>query len=86
MGQILVGNAVAEFPSLHHAFFVGDILLKRDCKSLQSLAPNVVIVNMVCTFRIPEPLHVESQDKSPGLRNSLPILSRKHHETRILAI
>lgn len=46
MGQILIGNAVAEFPSLHHAFFVGDILIKRDCRLLQSLARNCAIVNM----------------------------------------
>jgi len=44
MGQILVGGASAEFSALHHAFFVGDILIKRDCKMLQSLAPNVNIV------------------------------------------
>lgn len=49
MGQILVGNASAEFPKLHHAFFVGDILIKRDCKVLQRLAPNVRIVNMYGT-------------------------------------
>ncbi|KAI9681335.1 MAG: large subunit of alpha-aminoadipate reductase [Caeruleum heppii] len=49
MGQILVGGASAEFPSLHHAFFVGDILIKRDCRSLQRLAPNVNIVNMFGT-------------------------------------
>lgn len=49
MGQILVGNASAEFPNLHHAFFVGDILIKRDCKALQRLAPNVRIVNMYGT-------------------------------------
>ncbi|KAK2731951.1 large subunit of alpha-aminoadipate reductase [Myotisia sp. PD_48] len=49
MGQILVGGATAQFPSLHHAFFVGDILIKRDCRSLQSLAPNVNIVNMYGT-------------------------------------
>ncbi len=49
MGQILVGNATAEFPKLHHAFFVGDILIKRDCKSLQRLAPNVRVVNMYGT-------------------------------------
>lgn len=49
MGQILVGGATAQFPSLHHAFFVGDILIKRDCRSLQSLAPNVKIVNMYGT-------------------------------------
>lgn len=49
MGQILVGGASAQFPSLHHAFFVGDILIKRDCRSLQALAPNVNIVNMYGT-------------------------------------
>jgi L-2-aminoadipate reductase len=49
MGQILVGGATAEFPSLHHAFFVGDILIKRDCRLLQGLAPNVFIVNMYGT-------------------------------------
>ena len=49
MGQILVGGAVARFDRLHHAFFVGDILIKRDCRSLQNLAPNVAIVNMYGT-------------------------------------
>lgn len=49
MGQILVGGATAQFPALHHAFFVGDILIKRDCRSLQTLAPNVNIVNMYGT-------------------------------------
>lgn len=49
MGQILVGGASAQFPALHHAFFVGDILIKRDCRSLQGLAPNVSIVNMYGT-------------------------------------
>lgn len=49
MGQILVGGANAEFPALHHSFFVGDILIKRDCKALQRLAPNVSIVNMYGT-------------------------------------
>ncbi|KAL8959519.1 MAG: hypothetical protein Q9183_005617, partial [Haloplaca sp. 2 TL-2023] len=49
MGQIMVGGATTNFPSLHHAFFVGDILIKRDCRKLQSLAPNVNIVNMFGT-------------------------------------
>lgn len=49
MGQILVGGATAVFDQLHHAFFVGDILIKRDCRSLQNLAPNVNIVNMYGT-------------------------------------
>jgi L-2-aminoadipate reductase len=46
MGQVLVGGASASFPSLHHAFFVGDILIKRDVGLLQSLAKNVFVVNM----------------------------------------
>jgi L-2-aminoadipate reductase len=37
------------FPSLHHSFFVGDLLIKRDCRRLQDLAPNVRIVNMYGT-------------------------------------
>ena len=45
-----MGGATAEFPSLHHAFFVGDILIKRDCRLLQNLAPNVRIVNMFGEF------------------------------------
>ncbi|KAI4121611.1 MAG: hypothetical protein LQ347_006797 [Umbilicaria vellea] len=49
MGQILVGGATSEFPALHHAFFVGDILTKRDCNLLRNLAPNVNIVNMYGT-------------------------------------
>lgn len=49
MGQILVGGGSAQFDKLHHAFFVGDILIKRDCRQLQSLAPNVFIVNMYGT-------------------------------------
>ncbi|KAG9248603.1 hypothetical protein BJ878DRAFT_4794 [Calycina marina] len=49
MGQILVGGANAKFPALHHAFFVGDILIKRDCRALQALAENVYIVNMYGT-------------------------------------
>ena len=46
MGQVLVGGATAQFPALKNAFFVGDILMKRDCRRLQELAPNVNIINM----------------------------------------
>ncbi|KAL8669050.1 MAG: hypothetical protein Q9168_006339 [Polycauliona sp. 1 TL-2023] len=49
MGQILVGGATTEFPSLHHSFFVGDILIRRDVRRLQELAPNVAVVNMFGT-------------------------------------
>lgn len=46
MGQILVGGANAKFPSLQSAFFVGDVLTTRDCRSLRRLADNVNIINM----------------------------------------
>lgn len=49
MGQLLSAQASAEIPSLHHAFFVGDILTKRDCLRLQTLARNVNVVNMYGT-------------------------------------
>lgn len=49
MGQLLSAQATAEISSLHHAFFVGDILTKRDCLRLQSLAENCYIVNMYGT-------------------------------------
>lgn len=74
MGQILVGGATAQFPSLHHVFFVGDLLTKKDCRRLQELAPNASIVNMYGTtetsravsyFEIPskrqEPLFLDDQ-------------------------
>lgn len=47
MGQILVGGATAEFPSLDRAFFVGDVLTTRDCRRLRNLAVNCKIVNML---------------------------------------
>lgn len=47
MGQILVGGATTLFPDLRLAFFVGDVLIKRDCRRLQELAPNVNIVKYV---------------------------------------
>ena len=49
MGQLLSAQATRSIPSLHHAFFVGDILTKRDCLRLQTLARNVAIVNMYGT-------------------------------------
>lgn len=49
MGQLLSAQASAAIPSLHHAFFVGDILTKRDCVKLQALAHNVNIINMYGT-------------------------------------
>lgn len=49
MGQILVGGATAQFPALKTAYFVGDVLTTRDCRSLRELAANVDIVNMYGT-------------------------------------
>ncbi|QBM87771.1 aminoadipate-semialdehyde dehydrogenase precursor [Metschnikowia aff. pulcherrima] len=49
MGQLLSAQASTAIPSLHHAFFVGDVLTKRDCLRLQTLAENVHIVNMYGT-------------------------------------
>ena len=49
MGQLLSAQATRQIPSLRNAFFVGDVLTKRDCLRLQSLAANVRIINMYGT-------------------------------------
>ncbi|KAG6333479.1 hypothetical protein ID866_5608 [Astraeus odoratus] len=49
MGQLLSAQATRQIPSLRSAFFVGDVLTKRDCHRLQSLAANVCIINMYGT-------------------------------------
>lgn len=49
MGQLLSAQATRQIPSLRNAFFVGDVLTKRDCLRLQSLAENVHIINMYGT-------------------------------------
>ncbi|TXT15610.1 hypothetical protein VHUM_00113 [Vanrija humicola] len=49
MGQLLSAQATRQIPSLLNAFFVGDVLTKRDCHRLQSLAKNVCIINMYGT-------------------------------------
>jgi L-aminoadipate-semialdehyde dehydrogenase len=46
MGQILVGGAITQFPSLRNAFFVGDLLIKKDCRKLRDLAPNATVINL----------------------------------------
>ncbi|KAK7049302.1 large subunit of alpha-aminoadipate reductase [Paramarasmius palmivorus] len=43
------GPTTTQIPTLSSAFFVGDLLTKRDCLRLQSLAPNVQIINMYGT-------------------------------------
>ena len=49
MGQLLSAQATRQIPTLGNAFFVGDILTKRDCLRLQALAANVQIINMYGT-------------------------------------
>ncbi|KAJ3995925.1 aminoadipate-semialdehyde dehydrogenase [Lentinula boryana] len=43
------GSVAPSIPSLRTAFFVGDLLTKRDVARLQALARNVVVVNMYGT-------------------------------------
>ena len=74
MGQILVGGAAAKFPSLNRAFFVGDVLTKRDCRSLRELAVNVNIVNMYGTTETQRAVsyyEIPSQVKNPDYLNKL---------------
>ncbi|KAI7884445.1 L-aminoadipate-semialdehyde dehydrogenase [Mucor mucedo] len=49
MGQLLSSHAQVEIPSLINAFFVGDILTKRDAARIQKFAPNVAVINMYGT-------------------------------------
>jgi L-aminoadipate-semialdehyde dehydrogenase len=49
MGQLLSSNATSIIPSLRNAFFVGDVLTKRDCMRLQQIAPTTRIINMYGT-------------------------------------
>ncbi|KDQ60168.1 hypothetical protein JAAARDRAFT_191570 [Jaapia argillacea MUCL 33604] len=49
MGQLLSAQASRQIPTLKNAFFVGDVLTKRDCLRMQSLAQNVRIINMYGT-------------------------------------
>ncbi|OMJ17629.1 L-aminoadipate-semialdehyde dehydrogenase [Smittium culicis] len=49
MGQLLSSNATNQISSLKNAFFVGDLLTRRDCNRIQSLAPNCQIINMYGT-------------------------------------
>ncbi|KAL5338832.1 L-aminoadipate-semialdehyde dehydrogenase large subunit [Aspergillus crustosus] len=75
MGQILVGGATAQFPSLHHVFFVGDLLTKKDCRRLQELAPNTAIVNMYGTTetsRAVSYFEIPSKSQNPEYLDDLP--------------
>ncbi|KAF9102420.1 large subunit of alpha-aminoadipate reductase [Mortierella sp. GBA35] len=85
MGQLLTSHAQNPVPSLKNAFFVGDILTKRDVHRLQKIAANCRTINMYGTtetqravsyFSIPavaiEPLFLSSQkDVMPAGRGML---------------
>ncbi|KAF9972244.1 large subunit of alpha-aminoadipate reductase [Actinomortierella ambigua] len=49
MGQLLTSHALNPVPSLKNAFFVGDILTKRDVHRLQKIAVNCRTINMYGT-------------------------------------
>ncbi|UKZ67676.1 putative NRPS-like protein biosynthetic cluster [Trichoderma atroviride] len=75
MGQILVGGATAQIPSLRNAFFVGDLLTKKDVNKLRNLAPNTSVINLygstesqraVSYFEIP------SRAREPLILDTLP--------------
>ena len=92
MGQILVGGASAQFEKLHHAFFVGDTLIKRDCRALQNLAPNVNIVNMYGTTETQRavsyyeiPSFTIRQDTLTGLKDVIPA-GQGMHNVQLLVV
>ena len=49
MGQLLSSHATIQINTLQRAFFVGDILTKRDTVKLCKLAPNLQLINMYGT-------------------------------------
>ncbi|ODV60929.1 L-aminoadipate-semialdehyde dehydrogenase [Ascoidea rubescens DSM 1968] len=74
MGQVLTSQALTEIPTLHHAFFVGDILTKRDCLRLQNLAHNCNIVNMYGTTETQRAVsffEITSRSKDPNFLKNL---------------
>ncbi|CCT65927.1 probable alpha-aminoadipate reductase large subunit [Fusarium fujikuroi] len=74
MGQILVGGATAQFPSLRQVFFVGDVLTTRDCRSLRQLGPACTIINMYGTTetsRAVSYFEVPSAQEDPAALDSL---------------
>lgn len=75
MGQILVGGASAQFPALRNALFVGDVLIKRDVRKLQALAPNATVINMFGTTETQRAVSyyaVSSRNSDPGHLDRLP--------------
>jgi L-aminoadipate-semialdehyde dehydrogenase len=74
MGQLLSANASTKIPTLKNAFFVGDVLTKRDVLRLQNLAENVNVINMYGTTetqRAVSHYRIPSQKKHPGFLESI---------------
>lgn len=74
MGQILVGGATAQFPSLQNVFFVGDVLTTRDCRVLRRLAVNANIINMYGTTETQRAVsyyEIPSATRDPDYLNKL---------------
>ena len=72
MGQLLTTEATSAIPSLKNAFFVGDVLTKRDCLRLQSLARNVRIINMYGTTETQRAVSyfpIPAVSRDPGFLN-----------------
>jgi len=75
MGQILVGGATTQFPPLRRAFFVGDLLTKKDCRRLRDLAPNCAVINLYGSTesqRAVSYFEVLSKAEDPEFLDSLP--------------
>ncbi|OAA38789.1 aminoadipate reductase enzyme [Cordyceps fumosorosea ARSEF 2679] len=75
VGQICVGGATTQFPSLRRAFFVGDILTKRDCRKLLDLAPNTRVINLFGSTesqRAVSFFEILSKAEDPNFLDSLP--------------
>jgi L-aminoadipate-semialdehyde dehydrogenase len=73
MGQLLSAQATRAIPTLRNAFFVGDILTKRDCTRLQQLAENVRIINMFGTTETQRAVSyfaIPPRAKEPSFLNS----------------
>lgn len=75
MGQIMIGGASNQFPALRNAFLVGDVLIKRDVRILQELAPNATVVNMFGTTETQRAVShyaVPSRNSEPDHLDKLP--------------
>ncbi|KAL1839461.1 hypothetical protein VTK73DRAFT_4034 [Phialemonium thermophilum] len=75
MGQILVGGATTQFPALRNAFFVGDLLTKKDCRRLRDLAPNTRVINLYGSTesqRSVSYFDVPSKAREPDFLDQLP--------------